>query len=139
MVVAGTLAGDELSFGVVGGSALETEYEAEAQSLGDALECANARLVAPALDARDRGVAGADTAGQFLLGKPERSSVLDHEAGDLFELSEATLLGTVGKAERCSAAPRLRASSPSCIRPRHRSSSLIRYLISSDKAPLTQE
>jgi hypothetical protein len=111
-----TLAGDELSLRVVGRSALETEHQAEAESSGEALKRANARVMAPALDARDRGVAGPDTAGQFLLGKPERSSVLDHEAGDLFELSEATLLGTVGGATLCSAAFRLGASAPSCIR-----------------------
>src|SRR6266536_3928893 len=88
--------------------ALEAEDEPYPQGVCQPLERLDARLVPPALDAGDGGVAGTHAPSELVLGEPESGAVLDHQASKFLERGESLLLGTVGRASRSAPGPRFR-------------------------------
>lgn len=83
---------DELPDRPVRRTALEAENQPNSQGVGQSLKRLDARLVAAALDAGDRRVAGTHALSQLLLGDPESGAMPDDQPGKFLELNKTLLL-----------------------------------------------
>src|SRR5487761_1699958 len=105
--------GDELPLsGSLAGCLLESHHHPQVESVRDSQEGLEAGALPAAFDPGDLGVAGADAAGQLLLGQPMVHAVLDQEPGDLAVPALCLLSTPVCRTSRGPAAARLLSGAP---------------------------